>query len=78
MAEAIKCDRCGKFYTSDEKIFKIPSNTVGKFPGNIGYIQLFTTYDNILQTYDLCDECAKDLWSWLNNTGEFVLKESED
>ena len=70
MAKAVKCDRCGKFYTLDEKKFRVEGNcTKGVFE----YIKTYSKTDNLIQLFDLCDDCAEDLWNWLNDSNNYQV-----
>lgn len=49
-----KCDRCGKFFVKSGKKIKIINNNIpNKCIKN--------------KDYDLCNECTKDLFRWVNN-----------
>lgn len=55
--EALKCDRCGKFYTGNKK-----HRTSGKvFGSKIHGIATFDKYGVIDKKFDLCDDCITDL-----------------
>ena len=67
MANAKKCDRCGKFYSSKDKKFKQE-----KLADVLGCITLTDLSGYILKDYDLCDVCAAEFWNWLN-----IVKEDQ-
>lgn len=53
MADAKKCDRCGKYYITNKQEFKGCSLRHQKYNTQSIY-------------FDLCDECVEKLWSFLN------------
>lgn len=53
MADAKKCDRCGKFYITNEQEFK-GCSLKGRRSNSPSIF------------FDLCDECAGRLWNFLN------------
>lgn len=56
---AMKCDRCGKFYTKNENKYK------EKFNGHsVSYINLGTE-TNSYGNFDLCDCCVYELMIFL-------------
>lgn len=57
------CDRCGKAYGILFKKFKVNGDVVGQ-------MVLKQPYGNYIGTYDLCDDCARDLWNWMCNEQE--------
>lgn len=69
MADAKRCERCGNYYVDEEKEFRVNKK-------KIGYMRLCTPEGNYVvdKKYDLCDQCSKDLWSWLCNDSDVVLK----
>lgn len=55
MAEAMKCDRCGKFYEDNTKV-----ETEGRIKGGtIGGVATTTKRGEWDRDYDLCDECVE-------------------
>lgn len=58
MANAKKCDRCGKYYQLEEKKQTITGNTLCT-------IKLINRYGCDFRELDLCDDCAAGLWRWL-------------
>ena len=60
MANALKCDRCGKFYTEKEKNFIVPGDI-------LEYIKIYAKNNVLIDIFDLCDDCAEELWNWLND-----------
>lgn len=66
MADAKRCDRCGKFYSEKDKEFKINKNGV-HIPS---WIKMIDTDDRLICSYDLCEQCMKDLYHWLCNEQE--------
>lgn len=72
MADAKKCDRCGKYYddeSSKDKHFKVNDETVYQ-------VALINASDHHICEYDLCDECCMDMFWWCNE--EEVEHEEED
>lgn len=59
MAQAMKCDRCGKFYTIENQI-----NILHK--RRIGGLSIETSKGNVIQYYDLCDSCISKLLKFMN------------
>lgn len=71
MANAKKCDKCGVYYTLDDRKFKIN----GRIPA---YIDIYTRNSMIVASeIDLCEQCMKDLWHWLRNEQETECEENE-
>ena len=64
MADAKKCDRCGKYYTDGEKRY-----TVDSF--HVGCIKLMSVSGACIDYYDLCDDCVKKLMVFLDNIEVF-------
>ena len=64
MADARKCDRCGKFYTinGDEKTGMVHPSTDGR---RIFGVRLLSYGDWDFKKYDLCPECADKLTGFL-------------
>ena len=60
MANAKKCDRCGKYYTDKDKKFTINGYSIYS-------IGLRTKQGYMELVYDLCDDCTKDLFHFLSN-----------
>ena len=61
MANAKKCDRCGKFY--DTSISRaVPGFWFGV---TLDKVQIKTINDNEAYTRDLCDECMDELLEFL-------------
>ena len=74
MADAKKCDRCGRYYddeSSKDKNFKVNGETVYQ-------IALINASDGRICEYDLCDQCARDLFHWLCNEEETDVLELEE
>lgn len=67
MADAKKCDRCGKFYVDKEKKFRINSNGNKGIPS---WIKIINIEDTCITHFELCEQCMKDLWRWLCNEQE--------
>jgi hypothetical protein len=71
MANAKKCDRCGAYYTLDDRKFKINERTPA-------YMEIYTKHGMIVvSAIDLCEQCMKDLWHWLCNEQETECEEDE-
>ena len=60
MANAKKCDRCGKYYTNSEKRYTVDGLYVGG-------ITTLSIKGNSITKYDLCDDCIKKLLTFLDN-----------
>lgn len=56
--KARKCDRCGKFYENDTNALD------SKKPG---VVQIWTSSGHILNTYDVCEECAKEVQGFIES-----------
>lgn len=63
MANAKRCDRCGKFYMNDDS--KI---TIGGL--YVDYISLISTGGSVIDRHDLCNDCVEHLLEWLDNETE--------
>lgn len=66
MAYAKKCDRCGRYYddeNSKDKNFRVNGITVHQ-------MALIDACDHPIHEYDLCDQCARDLFHWLCEPSE--------
>ena len=61
MAEAFKCDRCGRYYVSESR--KIKEVTYESWSGS--------TYKN----YDLCEECMADFYEFIKGVPPKTLAE---
>lgn len=74
MADAKRCDRCGSYYddaSSKDKSFKVNGETVYQ-------IALINSSDGRICEYDLCDQCARDLFHWMCNEEEVEHEEKDD
>lgn len=61
MANAKKCDRCGKYY--DENVrFKVNSNG---YRQNLSSVTEMATGGYHWKNYDLCDDCISDFKSFI-------------
>lgn len=65
MANAKKCDRCGNYYSMNEKKTTIAGHRLCK-------MRLYNIYGVDFRELDLCDDCAAELWRWLYNEVCFV------
>lgn len=74
MADAKKCDRCGRYY--DDKNSKDRYFRVNGIP--IHQIALIDACDHHICEYDLCNECARDLFHWLCTQEEVEYEEKDD
>ena len=62
MAKAMKCDRCGDFYTENVK-HKSTRNRAANIDG-----MCFTdTSGNTIDYLDLCDDCIDKLFEFIKN-----------
>lgn len=62
MADAKKCDRCGKYYDKNEK-----HETSGKIHGRkLAGVKTIDTNDCWYNHFDLCDDCLTDLFEFLS------------
>lgn len=60
MADAKKCDRCGKYYTEREQRYVVNGFYVG-------CVEILSINGNCIDKYDLCDDCIKKLMRYLNH-----------
>ena len=70
MANAKKCDRCGRFYVFNTEF---PADQHGDC--YIGGIMTMTTGGYHFRNYDLCDDCLKDFNEFIRENA-FVRNES--
>lgn len=66
MANAKKCDRCGKFYIQNDNKFEID----GEVPTNLN---IFGRSGWNIKEYDLCDKCWEELMDFLDNCSDTVI-----
>jgi hypothetical protein len=59
MADAKKCDRCGKYYDEQEKKYTVDGNILAS-------IKFISKQNCMIGRCDLCDECAKKLVQFMN------------
>lgn len=64
MANAKKCDRCGKFYTGEEKNFMLD----GIYISGVSFDSACSDYS--FRHHDLCDECLQKLIEFLEEAKE--------
>lgn len=69
MANAKKCDRCGKFYVENTRF---PVDQHGDY--YIGGVMTMTTSGFHYKNYDLCDDCLKDFNEFIRERA-FIRKE---
>lgn len=72
MATVVKCDRCGKIVTGDDREFKDPSgfkvNSV-----RLGFWdQRKKEWKNIASGYDLCSDCASKIYDAVCGEGSEI------
>lgn len=76
MADALKCDRCGKYYDGNSK-----HKTFGRIIGG-KLARICTTDTNGRQDkwFDLCDDCIYDLFNFMKGGKviEVPQQESDD
>ena len=72
MADALKCDRCGCFYTFDDKSLRPTANKRYK----VGGICFMSTDGDCLSDMDLCLSCPIKLVRFLKNEVD-ILEENE-
>lgn len=60
MANAKKCDRCGKYYTNSEKRYVVDGFYVG-------CVKILSINGTCIDEYDLCDDCIKKLMIFFDN-----------
>lgn len=65
MSNAKKCDRCGKFYENHKRRFRMDNNDFKN--ANLAWIKLVDVNDHYITSFDLCEDCVKELWHWLLN-----------
>lgn len=68
MANALKCDRCGNFYTFDDKDSRLSVNKRYK----VGGITFMSTSGDYHSEMDLCSECANKLVRFLKNEADIL------
>ncbi len=61
MAEAYKCDRCGKFYDKNKKV-----TTKGRISGGIITGIVTTSKGDKDEWFDLCDDCIIAFKEFMN------------
>lgn len=74
MADAKKCDRCGRYYDKNDR-YANPhqfddSRTCAAGPIEVEYmakISIATKWRKIIAEYDLCDDCIRDLKYFMSN-----------
>ena len=68
MADAKRCDRCGKYYVQGEKKYKIRDKRITRVIAR-------SFYDNDIVGWDLCDDCVEAFDEFMRMEGEECLKE---
>ena len=78
MAQAKKCDRCGKYYEGlpenqyqyeeDGQIFAVNSFRIGNWNART------KQWDSIVSAYDLCRECGKEITQLVFDKGELITR----
>lgn len=80
MAKAKICDRCGKFYTMNNKLVTVPS--LGRRLMEVTVNDDAKTVDEMWALMDagvdLCDSCSLSLKKWLEMESEEKEKENEN
>ena len=78
MADAKKCDRCGKYYDKNERHTNPHQFEDGCVctagPIEIEYmakIGIATKWRKIVEEYDLCDDCIDDFKEFMRNPSVF-------
>lgn len=62
--KAYQCDRCFKYYT-DNKDVPIPGKASSEILSGIELVTGHQTPSKVVKSYDLCDDCAKELVNWI-------------
>lgn len=63
MADAKKCDRCGRFYINKMDVIDKMIDDLKHFFGSDDIVKPnFIKY--VCDEYDLCDECKRSLTTW--------------
>lgn len=70
MADAKKCDRCGRFYIEKDKVKLVNHPKFILKDRAISWINVYDRGDNVVGSFDLCDDCAKKLYHFLCNEPE--------
>lgn len=65
MANAMKCDRCGQYYTRNTK-YQVPVRPYAKIEG----ITLTDVTGHDVDSFCLCDDCITKLIDFLTMEGE--------
>ena len=61
--EAMRCDRCKKFYVITDRSVERPA-LLGK---HIFGVRLIDAFDEHVRKFDLCTDCAIEVYNFLNN-----------
>lgn len=73
MAEAKKCDRCGRFYETNSS-----HETVGRiYNGIIGGIATASRGGSADKWFDLCDDCILDLLKFMKGAKVIEVPQQE-
>lgn len=63
MADAKRCDRCGKYYVEEEKKYQVDGNILAS-------IKFICSKNCMFGRFDLCDDCAEKLDRFMNKEKE--------
>lgn len=78
MAEAHKCDRCGRFYITSELTEKWTDfEDEDFFVKHIiltGLPKIESKYDTQSRPFDLCPDCIKELLIWIRDSSVSIYK----
>lgn len=64
---AVKCDRCGAYYTSYGSRSKLSEKGTGANGMRFVYVSNDLTYNSVVT--DLCEPCLRALCSWVKMKG---------
>ena len=62
MAKVIKCDRCGSYYDNNTTPTRKNVNN-----GRVKGVDIMSTANYTDEVFDLCDECLKKFYEWMEN-----------
>ena len=74
MADAKKCDRCGRFYIKKEKVFRYQDHIVHKVTTR--YEQGMNCFD--FACWDLCDTCAESFINFMERPELWERKKTQE
>ena len=70
MADAKKCDRCGKYYDLKDRREIVNHPKFSEQHRKFVWIRCLDDLDRRIGDFDLCDDCAEKLYKFLCNEAE--------